>query len=80
MKKTIRGMVTELANNEEAQDILDSLFTIDTSKTNFEQYFFVTFAKLWHILRLSNISMDLCGYISDRKGKPNYMIFRNFAV
>ena len=38
MKKTIRGMVTELANNEEAQDILDSLFTIDTSKTNFEQY------------------------------------------
>lgn len=38
MKKTIRGMVTKLANNEEAQDILDSLFTIDTSKTNFEQY------------------------------------------
>ena len=38
MKKTIRGMVTELANNEDAQDILDSLFTIDTSKTNFEQY------------------------------------------
>ena len=38
MKKTIRGMVTKLANNEDAQDILDSLFTIDTSKTNFEQY------------------------------------------
>ena len=38
MKKTIRGMVTELASNQDAQGILDSLFTIDTSKTNFEQY------------------------------------------
>lgn len=41
---------------------------------------FVTIAKLWHIPRLSNISLALCGYISDRKGKQNCMIFRNFAV
>lgn len=38
MKKQIRGMVSGLADNQEAQDILDSIFTIDASNTNFDQY------------------------------------------
>ena len=38
MKRQIRKMVSGLAGNQEAQDILDSIFTIDTSNTNFDQY------------------------------------------
>ena len=38
MKKQIQGMVSGLADNQEAQDILDSIFTIDASNTNFDQY------------------------------------------
>lgn len=38
MKNTIREMIRNLSDNEEAQDILNSLFTIDTSKMNFGQY------------------------------------------
>jgi DNA repair exonuclease SbcCD ATPase subunit len=38
MRRQIREMVSGLADNQEAQDILDSIFTIDTSNTNFDQY------------------------------------------
>lgn len=38
MRKQIREMVANLAGNQDAQDILDSIFSIDTSNTNFEQY------------------------------------------
>lgn len=38
MRRQIREMVSGLADNQETQDILDSIFTIDTSNTNFDQY------------------------------------------
>lgn len=38
MKRQIREMVSGLADNQEAQDILDSIFTIDIYNTNFDQY------------------------------------------
>lgn len=38
MRKQIREMVAKLAGNQDAQDILDSIFSIDTSNTNFDQY------------------------------------------